>query len=270
MNSIELIDVSYTYPNGFIALENINLKVEQGEKVAIIGQNGAGKTTTAKLMNGLLRPTTGKVLVNRKDICDMTCATVSRQVGYVFQNPGDQIFNSTVYREIEYALTHSERNFSASEINRRVKEAAEICHVTEFLDTNPYDLPFSLRKFVTIAICVANDCEVFILDEPTAGQDMQGLQWLQEIIDDLHAQHKTVITITHDMDFVIECFNQVIVMAHKNVIASDEVKDIFWNIPILDEAALRQPTIATLASKLKLEDKVVTVSEFAHSFVNQL
>jgi len=265
MNSIQLNNVTFAYPNGLVAVENVNITISKGEKVAIIGQNGAGKTTTVKMMNGLLRPQSGTVLVNEEDIKAKTTATVSKQVGYVFQNPGDQLFNSTVYNEIAYTLRHNK--MPEEEVDKIVKQAASMCHVSEYLETNPYDLPFGLRKFVTIAIVVANNCETVILDEPTAGQDLFGIQWLQDIINELEAQGKTVITITHDMDFVIENFTRVIVMAHKNVIGDGSINDIYWNFDILDDAALKQPIIAELARRLKADKKIVNVHEFIDYFI---
>lgn len=260
MSYLELRNVTYEYPNGFIAVENVNISIEKGEKVAIIGQNGAGKTTTVKMMNGLLRPKFGQVLVNNEDIIDKTTATVSKKVGYVFQNPGDQLFNSTVYNEIAYTLRHYK--VDEKEVERRVKEAARLCNIEDKLDINPYDLPFSLRKFVTIAIVIVNECEVIILDEPTAGQDLFGISLLKDIINKLHSIGKTIITITHDMDFVIDNFERVIVMAHKNVIGDGNINEIFWDFDTINDAAIKQPLIAEISNKLGASKKIVRIEEF--------
>ncbi len=264
MTSIQLDNVSFSYPNGFKAVENVNITVAKGERVAIIGQNGAGKTTTVKLMNGLLRPQDGRVLVKGEDIKDKTTAQVSQGVGYVFQNPGDQLFNNTVFDEIAYTLRH--RKVDEAVIKKTVEHAAKLCHVDEYLNINPYDLPIGLRKFVTVAIVVANDCETIILDEPTAGQDLFGIQWLIEIMDYLSNEGKTVITITHDMDFVIEHFKRVIVMAHKNVIGDGTTNEVFWNHALLEEAALKQPVIAELAHRLGCTEPVVDIAEFLAAY----
>jgi len=263
MYSVQLDNVSFSYPNGLKAVENVSLNIKKGEKVAIIGQNGAGKTTTVKLMNGLLRPSSGTVYVNGEDIKDKTTATVSKKVGYVFQNPGDQIFNNTVYNEIAYALKREK--LPEKEIDERVRQAAKICHIEEFLNTNPYNLPFGVRKFVTIGIVVANDCETVILDEPTAGQDLLGISWLEDIIHYLEEKGKTIITITHDMEFVIDNFERVVVMAHKNVIGDGTINEIFWNNDILEEAAIRQPVIAELSRRLGVGSNIVTIDEFVES-----
>lgn len=258
MSGIQLEQVSFRYDNGFVAVENVNMDIKKGEKVAIVGQNGAGKTTTVKLMNGLLRPFTGRVLVDGEDIATKTTATVSRKVGYVFQNPGDQIFNKDVYSEIAYSPKYMK--LDNTEVDRRVQESAELCGIKKYLKINPYELPFSLRKFVTIASVIAMGCEYIILDEPTAGQDLEGLQLQKRIIDELIAQGKTVVTITHDMEFVLNHFCRVIVMANKKVVGDGNAKEIFWDLDILKQADLKQPNILQLADYLGIQG-ITNVSE---------
>lgn len=248
MSGIGLDNVSFRYDNGFVAVENVSLEIQKGEKVAIIGQNGAGKTTTVKLMNGLLRPFAGCVRVDGEDIAGKTTATISRKVGYVFQNPGDQIFNKDVYSEIAYSPKY--RKLDSAEVERRVQDAAELCGIKQYLRIHPYELPFSLRKLVTIASVIAMGCEYLILDEPTAGQDLEGLRLQSKIIDELIAGGKTVITITHDMEFVIRHFPRVIVMAEKRIVGDGKVRDIFWDLPVLERADLKQPDLLQLAGYL--------------------
>ncbi len=260
MKSVELVNVSFTYPNGFKAVENVSMVINKGENVAIIGQNGAGKTTTVKMMNGLLRPTEGAIFINGKNTKSFTTAQISKKVGYVFQNPGDQLFNKTVYDEIAFALRANK--VGEKEIEKRVTEAAELCHVREFLDHNPYDLPFSLRKFVTIAIVVANNCDILVLDEPTAGQDLLEKKWLEEIIEKLNSDGKTIITITHDMDFVIRNFKRVLVMANKRLIKDGTPHEVFSDEETLKKANLKKPTISQLASILGLGNEITTIEEF--------
>ncbi len=256
MDGISLDHVSFRYDNGFVAVDDVSLEIAKGEKVAIIGQNGAGKTTTVKLMNGLLRPYSGCVRVEGEDIAGKTTATVSRQVGYVFQNPGDQIFNKDVYSEIAYSPKYMKLN--PDEVKKRVQDAAELCGIEKYLTLNPYELPFSLRKFVTIASVIAMGCEYVILDEPTAGQDLEGLRLQKRIIDELIARGKTVITITHDMEFVIDNFSRVIVMANKKVVGDGDVREIFWNFEVLKQADLKQPNILQLADFLGIPDIINT------------
>lgn len=136
MNQIVLNHVSFQYPNGFLANEDINLVINQEEQVAIVGQNGAGKTTVVKLMNGLNKPTVGDVTINGMNTKEYTTAQIARYVGYVFQNPDDQIFNQSVYDEIAYMPKYYK--MEEKEVKKRVDEAADIMHIREFLKSNPY------------------------------------------------------------------------------------------------------------------------------------
>ena len=186
MSDLILKDVSFSYPGGFLAVDHINLEIKSGENVAIVGQNGAGKTTTVKMMNGLLKPTEGDVLIGDMNTKNYTTAQVSRVVGYVFQNPDDQIFHATVESEVRYGP--KTMKLDPAEEDRRVQEALEITGMEEFKDENPMNLPLSMRKFVTIAAVIAMGTEILIFDEPTAGQDVEGNKKLSEILKVLHGQ----------------------------------------------------------------------------------
>ena len=260
MSELEFKNVSFTYPNGFKAINDLNFVVYPSEKVAIVGQNGAGKSTCAKLMNGLLRPSSGEILLEGKNTKDMTTAQISRKVGYVFQNPNDQIFNSTVYDEVAFSLRALK--VDEDEMDRRVRQACEICELSEYLDDHPYDLPFSTRKFITIAITIANDCDIFIFDEPTAGQDAYSMSCLKRVIDHLHNLNKTIITITHDMEFVVENFNRVVVMSNKEIIKDADKKEVFDEDEILQKAYIQPPVIKRLCNSINLNEKLLSVDDF--------
>ncbi|WRS28856.1 ABC transporter ATP-binding protein [Oscillospiraceae bacterium MB08-C2-2] len=255
MKVIELQDVSFAYPGGFVAVEQVNMSFEAGESVAIIGQNGAGKTTTVKMMNNLYQPTSGTVLVNGKDTREFTTAQIARKVGYVFQNPDDQLFQSSVEAEITYAPRANK--IPEQESKKWIDLATELCDLKDELHTNPYNLPLSVRKFVTIACVIAMNPDVIILDEPTAGQDLHGLSLLAQMIRRLRDLGKTVITITHDMDFVIDNFERVIVMANKHVVRDGDVRELFWDHAVMEAAALKQPPICRLAWELNLGKGIV-------------
>lgn len=150
MTALELKNVKFAYPNGFEALHGINLKIGQGEKVAIIGENGAGKTTMAKITNGLLRPTSGEVLVGEQPTVNKTVAAISRHVGYVFQNPDDQICNQSIFKEVSYTLRYN-KTYPPDEIRKRTEAALDVVGMKGMEEVNPYDISFSHRKFVTIA-----------------------------------------------------------------------------------------------------------------------
>jgi energy-coupling factor transport system ATP-binding protein len=249
--AIELKHVTFTYPNGYTANVDLNLVVEAGEKVAIVGQNGAGKTTAVKLMNGLNKPAEGDVLVDGVNTKDRTCAQISRSVGYVFQNPDDQIFNSTVRDEIEFMPRRIK--LDEAEIKRRVDRAVELTGIEKYLKMNPFDIPYPIRKFVAIAAIIATEPKYLILDEPTAGQDKWGTETLERLIDTLSAEGMCIITITHDMEFAAKNFPRIVAMAHKNIIADGTAKDIFWNEEIVNDARIKKPQIALVAEQLGYE-----------------
>lgn len=266
MSKLEFKNVSFTYPNGFKAINDLNLVVNSSEKVAIVGQNGAGKSTCAKLMNGLLRPSSGEILLDGSNTKDMTTAQISRKVGYVFQNPNDQIFNSTVYDEVAFSLRALK--VDEDEMDKRVRQACEICELSEYLDDHPYDLPFSTRKFITIAITIANDCDIFIFDEPTAGQDAYSMSCLKRVIDHLHDLNKTIITITHDMEFVVENFDRVVVMSNKEIIKDADKKEVFDEDEILQKAYIQPPVVKRLCNSINLSEKLLSVDDFVDYIKN--
>ena len=268
MGIIEFKNVSFQYPNGFSAVENVDFEIQQGKKLAIVGQNGAGKTTTVKMMNGLLKPTDGTVLVDGMDTKDYTTAQLSRVTGYVFQNPDEQIFHNTVRAEIEFGP--GVLGFDVDKIREKTEWAAQICGLTEHLEENPYNLPLSIRKFVTIASVLAMDEKILVLDEPTAGQDLNGLKCLENILNELEKKGTTVITITHDMEFVVNNFPKVFVMAHKNLLKSGSAREIFQDDELLAESMLKRPYISSLASRLGIEQDIMSQEEMVEYFVAKL
>lgn len=253
--SIELKNVSFSYPNGYLANENINLVINDGERLAIVGQNGAGKTTAVKLINGLNRPSAGEIIINGSDISRKSCAQISRDVGYVFQNPDDQIFNSNVRAEIEYMPKYYK--LDDAEIKRRCDKAIALVGIKDYLKMNPLDIPYAIRKFVAIAAILATEPKYIILDEPTAGQDKWGTEILENLINKLESEGVSVVSITHDMDFVARNFPRTVVMAHKNIIADGKTRDIFWNEQLISESGIQKPQIAQVASKLGLAGNIL-------------
>lgn len=265
MGIIEFKNVSFQYPNGFSAVENVDFEICQGEKIAIVGQNGAGKTTTVKMMNGLLKPTSGTVMIDGMDTKNYTTAQLSRVTGYVFQNPDEQIFHNTVRAEIEFGP--GVLGFDLEKIREKTKWAADLCGLSEHMDENPYNLPLSIRKFVTIASVLAMDEKILVLDEPTAGQDLRGIQLLEKILEELQKKGTTVITITHDMEFVVNNFPKVFVMAHKNLLKVGASEEIFQDDELLTESMLKKPYISSLSAALGMKGNIISQEEFIKCFM---
>lgn len=262
--AIEVKNISFSYPGSQVtAVENVSMTIEKGERVAIIGQNGAGKSTTVKIINNIYKPVSGEILVDGIDTRKKTTAQIAPHVGYVFQNPNDQIFNDDVVKEIEYVLRYWK--LQEKEIVRRREEAIEITGIRDFLEVHPFDIPLPIRKFLTIAVVLALDPDYVILDEPTAGQDNWGRRQLRTVMDYLQEKGKAIITISHDMEFVAENFERVIVMAHKNVIADGNRREIFYRHDILEESRVKPPISADLAQKLELPGNILTRQELAEA-----
>ena len=265
MSFITVKNLSFKYPSGTEnVLNDISFKVEKGEKVAIIGQNGAGKTTLVKMLNGLLKPTSGDVIVDEWNTQKYSVAKMSKKVGYVFQNPMDQIFHNNVYDEIAFGA--KKLKFSEEKIKKLVEDAMKLTKLEKFSKENPYNLPYSMRKFVTIAAVIAMDVEVIVMDEPTAGQDFKGMKILHDLIDELQKRGKTIVTITHDMEFVVNNFDRIVVMTNGKIIADGNKRESFWNLEVLKEAMLKQPYISDLAREINLNKNILSIEEFVESY----
>lgn len=268
MRDLKLQNVSFSYPGDFLAVDGISIEIKAGENVAIVGQNGAGKTTTVKMMNGLLKPTKGEVLVGDMNTKDYTTAQVSRIVGYVFQNPDDQIFHATVEEEVRFGPKNLK--LSLEEENRRVEEALKITGMDVYRDENPMNLPLSMRKFVTIAAVLSMGTDILIFDEPTAGQDIEGNKRLGHILKVLQEQGKTIITISHDMEFVAENFKRVIVMAKKKVVKEGTPEEIFWDLDALEYAMLKQPYVSRVSRALGVDQQVIHIEDAVEEIMKKL
>ncbi|KPV63127.1 MAG: putative ABC transporter ATP-binding protein [Candidatus Bathyarchaeota archaeon BA1] len=241
---IEVKDVHFTYPNGVEALRGVSLTIEDGDFVAIMGQNGAGKTTLVKHFNGLLKPSRGEVLVDGVSTREVSVANLARKVGFVFQNPDHQLFCETVEDEVAYAL----RNFGlkGKAIERRVTWALNLLGLTQYRHTSPFMLSGGERKRVALASVLAWNPEVVILDEPTIGQDYQQKDKLRQFIVQLRAQGKTVIIVTHDVEFVAECNPRVVLMAQGMIVADGGAKQILTNRDLVVRASIVPPQIAQI------------------------
>jgi len=241
---IDVKDLYFTYPNGIEALRGVSTTIRDGEFVAIMGQNGAGKTTLVKHFNSLLKPTRGHVVVDTVDVTKASIAMLSRNVGFVFQNPDHQLFSETVEEEISFAL----RNFGFNEdvVEKRVTWALNLLGLTQYRKTSPFMLSGGERKRVALASVLAWDPRILILDEPTIGQDYQQKEKLRQFILQMETQKKTVIMVTHDVEFVAECNPTVILMREGKIIANGEARRILTDPSVLAEASIIPPQIAQI------------------------
>jgi energy-coupling factor transport system ATP-binding protein len=250
MIPIMLQEVSFTYPSGVLALDGITLEIAPGEQVALIGQNGAGKTTLARHLNGLLRPTAGRVLIGDRDTRAHTTAQLARFAGYVFQHPDQQIFKRTVRDEIAFGPRNL--RLDPAQVTEQVDAALAATELSALADRHPHDLLPAQRKLVALASVLAMDTPIMILDEPTTGQDAFGVKLIGSIIERLSGAGRTVITITHDMDFCADHCGRLIVLHGGRVQLDGPPERVFSQTETLAQSAVEPPQIARLAARLGL------------------
>jgi energy-coupling factor transport system ATP-binding protein len=252
MTTLRLEGVGFVYPDGTRALEDVDLAIGPGETVAIIGQNGSGKSTLVRQLDGLLRPTEGRVLHDERDIADVRVAALAATVGIVFQNPDRQIFAGKVRREVEFGPRMLGRQ--GAELSAAIDAALAAVDLADAADANPYDLGYTRRKLLTLASVLAMGTPVVVLDEPTTGQDARGVRRVERVIADVAAAGRTVIAISHDMRFVAETFARVVVMGGGRILLDGTPGDVFadMNWPTLESTFVEPPYAARIGARLGL------------------
>ena len=250
---LRLESVSHVYAQGAVrAMDNVSLTIGPGEVVALVGQNGSGKTTLVRHLNGLLRPTSGRVLVDGQDAADRTVAQLARDVGLVFQDPDRQIFAGSVRAEVEFGPRNV--GLRGDELRRAVEDAMAAVGLSDAARTNPYDLGGSRRKLLALASVLAMQTPVLVLDEPTTGQDLGGVDLVRQAMRQARAAARTVIAISHDMEFVAAEFDRVVVMGGGRVLADGTPAEVFapsgWEL--LRSTFLEPPLAARVGERLGL------------------
>ncbi|HAR40408.1 MAG TPA: cobalt ABC transporter ATP-binding protein [Coprothermobacter sp.] len=270
VNLIEVNNVSFAYTEGVPVLKNVTFSLNNGS-VAIIGQNGSGKTTLVKLLKALLKPTSGDILINGINTKETTAAKLARTVGLVFQNPNDQIFKNKVLDEVMFGPLNIGQ--SMEEARENAINALETVSLVDKKEENPYDLSLSERKLVSIASILSMDTDIVILDEPTIAQDYLGKAKIRSIVHELVRRGKLVITITHDMDFVGECFQRVIVLSEGQLLLDGPAREVFSKEDVLRTANLEPPYVTQLSKTMGYQGVLLSVEEFVvyyHSSVENL
>ncbi|ABU60425.1 ABC transporter related [Roseiflexus castenholzii DSM 13941] len=207
---VTLDEVHFTYPTGVEALRGASLAVRRGERIALVGRNGAGKSTLVRHLNGLLRPSRGRALVNGIDTRTTTVARCARHVGVVFQDVRNQLFARTVRDEIRFGPQNL--GFAPEKVEALTETAIDALDLRDVVNEHPYDLPPARRRLVAVAAVLAMDTALLVLDEPTAGLDNASIDVLARLIDDLATRQRSVLVVSHDLDFCYETLDRVVLM----------------------------------------------------------
>ena len=258
--NIAIQDLHFTYPSGVEALRGVSLEIESGEQAAIVGQNGSGKTTLVKHLNGLLKPTRGQVLIGEWDTKEYSVAKLAARVGYVFQNPDEQLFSRSVGAEVAFGPRNL--GFTGEQVEALVRDALQLTGLSDNTETNPYDLPVTARKMVAIASILSMDTNIVIFDEPTTGQDAPHVKRIARVMAELRSRGKTVIAITHDIDFCAENFERVIAMSQGQILLDGKANDVLGQEEVLATTYVDPPQLTRLGKRLGFHETVRNEEEF--------
>lgn len=255
---LELKNVSYQYPDGTLALNNISLQIITGKKIALLGNNGAGKSTLLLHLNAVLAPTTGQLYYKGKDF------TYKRKeknklrgdVGIVFQDPDTQLFSSSVYDDIQYGPRNM--GLSKEEVESRVLEAMEMTDTMSLKEKPPHFLSVGQKKRVAIASVLSMKPALMIFDEPTAGLDPYYTNRILNILNQLATKERTILVSTHDVDFAYEWADEIWLLSEGMLIARNAPFEIFQDQTLLAKSHLRQPWVLEVFAKIKEPLKMST------------
>lgn len=263
---IEIRNVSFKYPNGTKALDNISLDIREGEIAALLGSNGSGKTTLAKILIGLLKPTQGNVTIRGNnsvyDVSKTSPKVLSRFIGFSFQNPENQFVTERVFDEVAFGLRIM-KNISEDEIKRRTMDIIEKFGLAEFIDEHPLNLSMGQKRRLSVATMLVLEPRMIMFDEPMTGQDKKRTDFIIKLIQDLQGKGTTSIFITHDMHFVANIGTHAIVLNEGKVAFQGPPEKLFNSPEILSQNSLTDPAVHKLAMKFDGQfNSIITVKEF--------
>lgn len=259
MHVIETRNLTHVYRGNIEALSSVGFIAHRKERIAVIGSNGAGKSTLFRHFNGILKPTSGDVLIRGETITKENIREIRKYVGIVFQNPDDQIFSPTVEQDI--AFGPSNLGLDEETINHRVDEALKLVGIEELRERVPHHLSGGEKKRVAIAGIIAMEPQILVLDEPTAGLDPQGVNDLVQFVNTLPQEYgMTVIFSTHHVDLVAEMADYIYVMHRGMIAAQGTIDEIFLNPEMLSNVRLEVPVIPKLINSLREQGAEISMA----------
>jgi len=245
--AISIKNLTYTYPDGTVALENINLDIFKNESIAIIGQNGSGKTTLLLHLNGIIENNQNNIKIFDMPLAPTNIKTIRSKVGVVFQDPDDQLFMPTVSDDVAFGPINM--GLAEDEVRRRVGDSLKKVGMLGFENRFSHHLSFGEKKKVSLAGVLSMDPEIVVLDEPTANLDPKSRMDLIKIIRELKTEGKTIIIATHDLSAIPELVDRVCVL-NKTIISEGTPREIFLNTALLDSENLDIPDISAIFNLL--------------------
>ena len=260
MNSVNSVRLSvaidsFRYPDGTTALAEIRFDVQKGEFCGILGANGSGKTTLLKVMDGLIREYTGRVLLDGDEVTRLKPREIYRKVGLVFQNPDDQLFANTVFEDVAFGPRNMD--FAEDEVQRRVNAALVSVEMADYAGKQINALSYGQKKRACIAGLLAMGHEILLLDEPTAGLDPMGEYRMMEILTRLNREERvTIVMATHSVDLVPLFLHRLHILSRGRIVRSGAPEEVFTAPAEMENIKLRLPHIAELIYRLKHEDDV--------------
>jgi cobalt/nickel transport system ATP-binding protein len=250
---IRIESASYKYPDGTEALLDINLEVNDGEVLAFMGANGCGKTTLLKLLIGLLKPSSGKIMLDGREYRSFKQEEIFKRVGMVFQDPNDQLFAATVEQDVAVGVANI--GYKPEEISRRVKSALTLVGAEDISHKAIHTLSFGQKRRTAIAGVLAMEPQTMLLDEPTSGLDPMGTSTIMRLLRNLNRDKKvTMVIATHDIELVPLFCDRVAVMSQGCLATIGTPQKVFANISVLRESGMRLPRIAHLMEILNKQD----------------
>lgn len=260
---IELNGLTYKYKSGIIALNNINLKINDGEFIAVLGRNGSGKSTIARLISGITKPSAGKIYVNNIDTTSKKeYLNLRKNISIVFQNPEHQIVFETVYDDIAFALKNLK--FSSEEIEKRVTSALDKVDMLDYKNASTFELSLGQKQRITIASSLALNPKILVLDEPTSMLDPVSRKKIYSIVQKLHEEGTTIIYVTHVLDEIF--LADRIILLEKGILKEDISKqDIINNISILNNFNIELPSVISIALALKERGINLQLDDFSEN-----
>ena len=268
--AIQIKKLAYHYSTSRIIMDKINITVKENDFIAIIGQNGSGKTTLLKLISGLLRQSKGDIYIRGRNTKEMDVAEISGEIGFSMQESDRQLFESTVYDEVAFALKH--RGMNENDVKAKVEETLEAVGLLDKRDVFPLSMNRADRVKTVFASILAMGPRILMLDEPVAGQDKRGCRIIMDIIGELHRQNYTIILVTHNLGLAVEFANRIIVMKDAMVFMEGTPGEIFDRTGDLAIAKIIPPPITRLSQSLRkqipLEKYALMPGELASMLVS--